>query len=536
METESEKKSVSSQLHENMWGHRFTEGQKGTDYTLEFLNVLAGANYELSRDYYVKKQMLLFRQFVFEGYKSGREQGSYVMFSEENKQKLMNDLKCTANEIEDIKDFFKNMIVQRTLTGNRSWYAYMLFPLNESLLFFELRDDKGKIVYERNFFSRGGELYYLMLSYGTQHDITLRMHLQERIQAYMQGNENIGKLVKAVAASLNEKACFDETDPKNVFLLQPKENHTTSVPSYTSLSFPKLPKKDLVMYQEFAEDLNALLALNIDNYEMFELMTALICHQLYRYLLNRSSEAVNEHTYFIVDCMDGENTHIKNIAMNSFKRHVQIIQKSLLLNLEEIMERELTDVSTIQRWKQQAEASSHTDEIKRYEQFFIDINQSKRQKPIKTKLLEKLLNPDEQQAIELLRMELEALYLKSINEKQLAIFRTLGEDGSFLTPGSYKRYVMGDTLLNALVYAVLREKSQMKFADFLTVLCERYQIVIGPNEATSSGVYKKEGVNRKVYDDNERRLRAKLKRNGLLQEYSDATALVCNPYKVGRFI
>lgn len=534
--TDKKQDNMSSHLSEKLWGHRFMNGQKGTDYTLEFMNVLLGADYQLQNEYYVKKKMLLFRQFVFEGYKSGNEKDSHVNFSEENYKKLMEGLHCNASELDDIRSFFRNMTIRKSAKDKRSWYAHMLFPLNETLLFFELRDNKGIITYERNFFSRGGELYYLMLSYGTHGNTKLRTSLENRMREYTQGNENIGNLVRMISKSLGESCDLEPEDPKNIFFTISKEDSTKDMPQTNAKNLPKLPSDNLPIYTQFAEDLNALLGLKIDSYEMFELMTALICHQLYRYLLGQSSNLINEDTYFVLDCMNGEDSHIKRIASNSYKRHVQIIQESFAVEIKKRVDESLSDVEVIAKWKQAALNIDSEDINKKYQQFFADINQSSRQAPIKNVLITKLNHEDEQQALTLLRMELESLYLAEIKEKQQPIIRTLGEDGSFLTPGNYKRYVMGDMLLNALVYAVLDEQQQMSFADFLNTLYERYQIVIGPTEATVSGVYEKEGINRKSYDANEKRLRARLKRNGLLQEYSDATALVCNPYKVGRFM
>ena len=70
---------------------------------------------------------------------------------------------------------------------DRSWYAQMMYPLHESLLFSEVRvnRDKGNskkltINYERNFFARGGELYFLMLHYGTVDKPELRVNIEKK--------------------------------------------------------------------------------------------------------------------------------------------------------------------------------------------------------------------------------------------------------------------------------------------------------------------------------------------------------------------
>ena len=48
----------SSQLAAKIWGHRFTDGQRGPEYVLEFLNVLAGTDYDLTASKYKRYKSL----------------------------------------------------------------------------------------------------------------------------------------------------------------------------------------------------------------------------------------------------------------------------------------------------------------------------------------------------------------------------------------------------------------------------------------------------------------------------------------------
>jgi len=110
--------------------------------------------------------------------------------------------------------------------------------------------------------------------------------------------------------------------------------------------------------------------------------------------------------------------------------------------------------------------------------------------------------------------------------------KTLARDGQFIVSGkgSKARYVLHDNVLSALVYATLNGQNNLPYDDFLNELFLKYHIIIGEDAAKISGLYSKEGINLSHFRSNEKKMRQKLKQNGLLQEYSDATALVTNPY------
>ena len=85
---------------------------------------------------------------------------------------------------------------------SRSWFAKSLFPAHENLLFWEgLRKGATKFVGQRsadglpshlldegitfdarNFFARGGEIYYLILSAGTRNNPARRQAIADRLR------------------------------------------------------------------------------------------------------------------------------------------------------------------------------------------------------------------------------------------------------------------------------------------------------------------------------------------------------------------
>ncbi|WP_100401883.1 hypothetical protein [Bacillus sp. FJAT-42315] len=544
METKS-KSQFSSQMSEKIWGHRFREGQRGPEYTLEFLNVMAGTDYQLGHKFYERKRMEQFRSFVFEGSKEGARSkdgsASFVSFDEHKKQELLHALGIDHSELEDLQMFFKNLSIQMTTpTGkllDRSWYATMLFPLHESLLFFELRANKktNKTAFERNFFARGGELYFLMLTYGTEHSPKLREAIEMKLKNMMRQNKSVTGVVERISSQLEDDYEIDLNNPKNPATLIKDPSLDGIISNYENREYPKLPDMDLELFKHMAEELRALLELNIDLYEMFGLMTSLICFQLHRYMIYQSERVTKESNFYFIDCLDGQDPQVKRLAQDSYRRHETSVRDSFDSFTKENLKTLLPlgeEISKLRHWKEAAEQSTETKDVDKYSAFLNDIEFGAAHATKKNALIKALKNSNEEQAVKLLEHKIIEFSQDELNKKQLPIVRTVARDGGFVTmgPGVRGRYIMTDNFLCTLVYATLGKVEKMDFHDFMSVLYDKYKIVIGTEEAKKSGLYEREGVNLRYFQHNENKLRQKLKQNGLLQEYSDATALIRNPY------
>ncbi len=129
--------------------------------------------------------------------------------------------------------------------------------------------------------------------------------------------------------------------------------------------------------------------------------------------------------------------------------------------------------------------------------------------------------------------EMEELLLDRFLGRFVPIHRKLARSIGFVAPyqGPSQRYVLGDNLLKALVLANVPPGRREEYASFLERLYRRYGIVVDQRAARNSGLYDRRPVNAEYYDDNGAALQQKLKAASLLEEYSDATALVINDYK-----
>lgn len=534
---EQENTNFSSKISEKIWGHRFTENQRGPEYTLEFLNILVGTNFSFEEKYYQRRKMVEFRKFVYEGIKEGAA-GHTAEFEDTKKNAIKERLGINEKQLIDLQMFFRNLTVPLLntdgKTADRSWFAQMLYPLNESLLFSEIRvnRDKGRkkdpsINFERNFFARGGELYYLMIFYGTLENSELRIRIEKNLEKLLtvpSGLSNIitqinetfeeyGSAYKESAAPLFEAAKFEEP------FIGKKINE-----------YPVLPSIDLDLYKEFAFELDSLLKINIDVYEMFGILTSLITFQLHRYMIYQAEKIKKETTFYFIDCLEGKNKPIKFLAQESYRNHEYIISEAYNQFVQKRLENVFPDKEAkgkLMQWR-----TKGIDEKPQYNSFFKDLMVEDYKKTKKERLVEALETHDIDIAIEMLKLRLNNLYMEDLSDTQLPIMKILARDGHFAITGRgiKPRYVLQDSILSALVFTILDGESSMAYDDFLNILYKKFNIVIGEHAAKESGIYAKEGINLTHLRNNEKKMRLNLKQNGLLQEYSDATALIRNPY------
>ena len=94
-------------------------------------------------------------------------------------------------------------------------------------------------------------------------------------------------------------------------------------------------------------------------------------------------------------------------------------------------------------------------------------------------------------------------------------------------------YTLSDELVRHLVYAVFGTRKHMLFDDFLVALYQRYQLVIGPHQATQYYTIDRKDPNfieKKEFADNADDFKEQLRRLDLLLSLSDGFDYVCNPY------
>lgn len=506
----------SSQLSAKIWGHRFKDGQRGPEYVLEFLNVLFGTEYCLDSNCYFRNKSVNLRKFIFEGVKEGSKRDTAQL--EEHQKSNLYDRLEDENKVEIIRDFLRNLEVPlmdgRGKEADRSWYARSLYPLHESLLFFELRT-KGKsksISYERNFFARGGELYYLMLSYGTANNPQLRATIEERFKDILRRNVSVEKIVTTIKDALGEQ----EDYRKDKYPLKQSEEYQKD--------FPHLPITEHELFDEFVEEIDNLLKINLDIYEMFKLLISLVSFHLLRYMYERAKVSSEDKINFFFDCLDGKNPQILKTSANTFSNNELLIKNKFEDFFQSHFFELVGDKENVELnlpiWKENPEVFLElmglTKLLSRKSRVINTLIKCSSYKDVSTKLFSTV----------------KEVISDQLKRHQLSITRTLARDGgigNFKTGTSY-RYTMTDTFLQTLVFVNVQPNESIEYSEFLERLYNKYGFIIGESQSRESGLYESSRLNISYYQKNEHALRSKLKKNGLLLEYSDATAMIRNPY------
>ncbi|MCG6172198.1 hypothetical protein JEG43_03280 [Anoxybacillus sp. LAT_35] len=505
-----------AQVAAQVWGHRFMDGQRGPEYVLEFLNVLVGADYRLNSDKYKREKAEGFRKFIFEGDKEGSKNG--IVKLEENKKEKLYEIIGDKDRVAVVREFFRNLEVPlydgKGNLANRSWYAKSLYPLHESLLFFELRKKGENVSYERNFFARGGELYYLMLSYGTEHARDIRGEIQNRMRELLQKNKPISNIVKKMKEILDGDV---ETKDSDYGLLKKDPN--------TKREYPELPVTDHPLFPEFAKEFHQLIHLKLEINEMFHLLVSLVCFQLARYMYDRTKQCIDDRVLMFVDCMDGQVSQILKLSAQSFQQNEIMIQQmfnrmikeQFIMKIKEIEEQ----IGGLEQWRQNPK------------QFFeyVGFGKTKNGKQRIEKLLNMCKSVDDfvDQAADVVQ----EIVSSQLKKHQLAVVRGVIRDGGMggFRVGTNYRYFMTDKFVEMLVLTNVEPQCSVEFSEFLSLIYTKYGFVIGEEQAKISGLYEQSRLNISYFQRNENALREKLKKNGLLIEYSDATAMIKNPYQ-----
>jgi hypothetical protein len=536
-----------------IWGHRLRTGQHWIEYMLEFLSVLSGFKYRLGQgltsradepgyllEYQVPKRLGL-RRFVFyderEKTRDSRDARATAMLRQQLRQLLAETGGRTDDELlEQARSLLRSF---SAIEEDRSWYAKSLFPVHEEFLLWEalrkgstLREyrhsaadlplaqlDQGVEFRARNFFARGGELYYLLISAGTEGDPGRRARIGERLQHLLQGNNQaLGRLARSIDAAWS---ALTEEDDRTV-----------------SGKLGWIPDPECGLYRQFAEDLDTFLDNDLDSLECLELLAHLIGFQIVSYIYHRAHPASHSEGHRSGSCLDACRPELLidlladqdgGIVRDRSAGLLREQDDRQLRRARELVADELRDWAD-EAWEGDQLLEELETEITRRYGGAKTRAKSKHDRSLADLRArygaggadrESILRDSSERAFEALSPDFRRNFL--------AVHRKIGRSIGLMAPrkGPQVRYVLGDTLLKTLVLAVLpRGSAPLPFGAFLAQLHLRYGIIVGPGEASAAGLVDKLRINEEYYSRNRDALLTRMRRAGLVTQYSDATALV----------
>lgn len=539
-----------------IWGHRLRTGQHWMEYMLEFLNVLAGYDYTLgcginqgekgneSEARYKVFTRLGLRRFVFYDDKEKTphpydDRALQLLVSRLEESTTIKTVGSDTGPLDLSKALLRSL---SAVEEQRSWYAKFLLPVHHNLLYWEAirrgatkYETRGSIKEDidadeldykvdfdrRNFFARGGELYYLIVSAGTREDMDCRQSIAKKLKHLLyHNNRAIGAL-----ADIIDRTWIQMSD------------HTSDNGKEKRFQLGWIPITQAAhkFYRMISEDLNTFLHANLDPLEKLDLLAHLISFHLTLYIYfhaNVDNSPSPSGTVIPITLLVDALGELGEPAIRRVSELLYQQQEARILH------RAQEYVSEKIRSHSSADPYELDMEIRR-----IFRVQRSRQKPTKARILfdekyEDLLSRIERQEIDFAQFQdeyviyLTGLLLDDFKKNFFGVHRKLAKSIVFVAPrkGTNARYVLGENLLKALVLANVQSPKEITYSNFLVRLHERYGLVIGPEEARLSGLHDSHHISIEYYDENRRALLEKMRYGGLAYEYSDATAMVRSQY------
>lgn len=481
-------------LQEMLWFHRIKTDQDKELLTLEFLNVCSSHaaigkmfNKELTTARYRKDMQarnIIYNFPELEGIckSSVDENGKWKEIEKELNKKL--ELPFTyeylKKRFESVDVFFTSVSLLRKaslgMSTSRRWTSRFLFPFSFETVFVDLDNTKSHSM-DRRFFSRGGEVLYMMISRAKNID-TLKTLMQDIFE-----NPTQNKRWNDLLATLRDDENIYSNDTQLGFLAA--ESHE--------------------VFDQLVDDLIILLKSDIPHNDLFEHFSSICSFYMAHFILTVSLQSAKtsllisgeEKVVYPVELLAPRSDHVRRSSRQIYKINEDLPLEALAKVYEDYMLTliEITDKEELLN-KLDIELN-HKDEDDNFDER-IDFAK------LKTKIWKVIEKKAKSDLLSIHRILLKGAGLASVKKTN-----------------SY-RYLASDEWLKTLV--LINVDNRMPFHDFIDLLYERYGFIIS-NKHSSLLI---EIYSENDYKKNEARLFERLRALGLLESKSDGYAYVLN--------
>ena len=484
-------------LQELIWFHRIKDDQDKELLILEFLNVCANHakegrlfDKELTTVNYrkdIQLRTILYNfpelESIYKSHKDDASKWDEITSTLQQKLEKPLDYSYLPERFDSIETFVSSVSLLRKaslgISTSRRWTSKFLFPFSFGTLFADVDNRKETFTMDRRFFSRGGEVLYLMISRGKNIDElkSLMQHIFE--------NPSQNKRWDALASAFRGA---EETAKEPV-----------------RMGFLRLETHEV--YDQLVDDLIALFKANIPHNDLFYHFASIASFYMVHFILsvaaqNLKSSLIKDESHKIVypvELLAPRSDHVRRASRQIYKINEELPIKALRLVLEKYFD----DLGNID------------DKDALLKMLDDDLN---------------YVNDDNQYTDDIKLEELQkdiwkGVYAKVKNDL-LPIHRVLLKGtglASVKKTNSY-RYLASDEWLKTLVLINVSER--MPFDEFINVLYEKYGFIIS-NKHSSRLI---ETYSDNDFKKNETRLFERLRALGLLESKSDGYAYVLNRY------
>jgi hypothetical protein len=493
-------------VDEAIWGHRLYDEQTPWLTMLEFLCVLHAEHTQgralreetLNGLSYRPQQQLRLRNLLFNNPHIatvlGTDQSDDAMWStwlqlmQENAGGLDSpDFAYLRDRFESFQDFASivSFLQSSAIEGgsNKRWSSKFVFPFGTNALYEDasIQGKGSSVSTDRRFFARTGEVLYLMLCRSSRVD-ELRERLVNRLFAVKAPYDG---LVKALQGDIQ---------------LARNDRAGAYVPCKTHPIFDRL-----------AEDWLSILDLEIPTYDAIPHLVVMTGLHLLLYQLQRGSEVLDrgDRTTLVCEIVSPKRSIVRDLSADSFQRNNALPQEAI--------ERFIRKMCETQDWQAALESEEPVTNA-------IDLLTKNFDLP------EDFIEADEirgtpTDVLEMLVERATTRHKQHVGKIHSTWARLIGL--SSRRASRRVRYAPTDRLLKTLVVCCVDVR--MEFKDFLSLLFDRYGIIVGDHQAQS--FISTGAADQEDFSENARRLEDRLASLGLLKRLSDSCAYVENPFK-----
>jgi len=224
-------------------------------------------------------------------------------------------------------------------TGKR-WSSKFIYPFNFDVLFFDV-DNKGLV--DRRFFTRGGEVLYLM----------------------MRRAKNFEKLFKLLVQTYTQNERFS----KIFFKLQRNQDRTNLY------RIGYLAKEKSYIFDMLVDDLIKLFKRNVPLNDKFIYMSLINGFYFVHFLLNESmnyakkSISKDEKIVYVIEVLNNKNDHVRKASNLVYKFNEKLILEALKIEFKKLnkslyKELNITDFAEIEKKAKRELIPSHRELLK----------------------------------------------------------------------------------------------------------------------------------------------------------------------------
>ena len=467
---------------------------------------------------------------------------------------------------------------------NRQWCTRFVFTYGLNTIFNEIVTD-GSL--KNNIMGGQGHLVYAMLQRGcsliTAQDPDSKLADTGRVLFERFFNEDP---VDELAARINRCAVVNTEERKgsadeNIFLFNLQkfaaecqdgnvtlararaeainENYCGESVFCRPVSY--LPYKDLKLFGNLLEDVNSLLSLQLSKQDLFLALSQICTLYLLVFLTEQQQKMCNclrdyEDTLksesgrgastqrqvmdinMVICPEDADIPAIKRLSMDRARENNNLLSQSQEAYVRHRMNRAVDLVAPFLRRK----SALKSDEQKflkhlllavfEFDYKAVDDEDNEKARKDKQKAMHKIdrsLDSCDKLIDAMCEVALSRdVHMKSIHHHMM---ETVGLGVGKRQPG-FIQYSMSDSLTKTLVMTVLGDREYMKLSDFMTILYERWHIVIGPREAYQyhDSNRMENNINKKDFELNEALFKKTLHRLNMLIRLSDLCDYIKKPW------